>query len=86
MSLVENSHLSFLPLIVMSVLEEIQSSNNCMDTGRGQVLEWLEELLYMIPVCMNFILYSIIGSSRINDKIKFVKCLIQHLPLQEMFC
>ena len=37
--------LSFLPLVVMSVLEEIQSSSNGVDTARGQTLKWPKELL-----------------------------------------
>ena len=57
MSLEENSLLSSLPLMVMSVLEEIQSSNDCVDTARGRTLEWLEELLYMISISMKFFLY-----------------------------
>ena len=69
MSLVENSLLFSLHLVMASVLEEIQSSNVRVDTTRGQTLEGLEELLQMIPTSINFILYYMIGSSRIDDKV-----------------
>ena len=45
----ENSPLSFLPLVVMSVLEEIQLLNDRVDTTRGWTFEWLKELLQVIP-------------------------------------
>ena len=49
-SLVGNTPLSSLPLVVTSVLEDIQLSNNHVDTTRSQTLEWLEELIQMIQV------------------------------------
>ena len=49
--------MSSLPLMVMNILEEIQSSSDCVDIARGQMLEGLEELLQIIPISMNFILY-----------------------------
>ena len=58
--LVKNSLLSSLPLVVTSVLEEIQSSRNHVDTARGQTLEWLQEIVRMIPIGMNFIIYHMV--------------------------
>ena len=47
---------SSLPLVVASVQEEIQSSG-CVNTARGQTLERVGELLQMILVSINFIVY-----------------------------
>ena len=58
-----------LPFVVTSFLEEIQSSSDHVDTARVQMLKQLEKLLKMIPISMNFILYYIIGSPKIDDKI-----------------
>ena len=41
----ENYPLSSLPLLVMSVQEEIQSSKDCVDTARGWMLEQLKDSL-----------------------------------------
>ena len=41
----ENSPLSYLPLVVMSVLEEIQSSSNRVDVASGWTLEQLGDFL-----------------------------------------
>ena len=56
-SLVENSLLSSLPLVVTSVLEEIQLSSNRVDTSRGRTLEQLGDVFQMIPISINFIIY-----------------------------
>ena len=79
----ENSPLSSLPLVVTSVLEEIQSSSNRVDTIRGRTHERLEQLLQMIHVSINFIKYKMIGLS-ILGALNFLNVLIQHLPLQSM--
>ena len=50
----ENAPLYSLPLVLMSVLEEILSFSDCEDICRGQMLEQLEELLQMIHLSMNF--------------------------------
>ena len=57
MNLEENSTLSSLPLVVTSILEEIQSFSDCVDPARGQTLERLEELLQMILESIKSILY-----------------------------
>ena len=57
MSLVENFPFSSLPLVVMSILKEIQSSINCVDTARGRTFKRLEELLKMILASINYIVY-----------------------------
>ena len=36
------SRLCSLPLVVTSVLEEIRPSRDCVDSARGQTLEWLK--------------------------------------------
>ena len=56
-SLVKDSPLSSLPFMMMCFLEEIQSSNNYVDIFSGRMLERVQELLQMISVSMNFILY-----------------------------
>ena len=43
MSLVENSLLSSLPLMVTSVVEEISSHENCVDTSRGYTIKILSD-------------------------------------------
>ena len=53
----DNSLLSSLLLVVTNILKEIQLSSDSVDTARGWLLERLEELLQMIRVSMNFILY-----------------------------
>ena len=40
-----------------------------VDTVRGRMLKRLKELLHMIVVNMNFIIYYMIGSSRIDGEI-----------------
>ena len=71
---------SSLPLMVTSVLDKIQSSSDHVDTARVRTLEQLEELLQTIHISRYFILYYMIGSYRIDDKIiyswcfKFVEC------------
>ena len=68
------SALSLFPLMVMSVQEEIRSFGDCVDTDRGQTLERFEELLQMIHVSMNFKIYYMIGSPRIDDEIIYSLC------------
>ena len=55
-----------------------------MDIARGLMLEWVEELLQMIVVNINFILYNMIGSYIIGY-LTLLNVLIQYLPLQSMF-
>ena len=45
MSLVEKSPLSSLPLVVTSVLDEIQWFDDCVDIASSRMLELLQELL-----------------------------------------
>ena len=45
MSLVEKSPLSSLPLVVTSVLDEIQWFDDCVDIAISRMLELLQELL-----------------------------------------
>ena len=54
---IKNSHVSSLYLAVTSVLEEIQLTNDRMNTARGRTLEWLKELFSNDPYKYKF--YSI---------------------------
>ena len=56
-SLLENSPLSSLPLVMTSVLEKILLPGDCVGTARGLMLERLQEILLMISISMSFILY-----------------------------
>ena len=60
MSLVENSPLYSLPLIVTSVQQEIQSFGDHVNTARGRTLERLEELP-SDDLC-NYEVYSILDN------------------------
>ena len=53
-SLVEKSPLCFLHLIMTSIQEEIQLFTDCVDTARGRMLKWLEELLLGDPCKYEF--------------------------------
>ena len=71
----ENYPLSSLPLVVMSVLAEIQSSSDYVNTARGWTLEQLEELTSNDPC--KYKLYLILDDTIIYSRcFKFVECLI----------